>query len=69
MSIDPASREPYAEASSVRDSYKREALRIPRASLDKELVAPAVKGFKTLRVVDIVYQNTAVGTSVECNAQ
>lgn len=39
------------------------------ASLDQELVAPAVKGFKGFGAVDIVDENTAVGASIECNTK
>lgn len=36
-------------------THKWKALRVSGASLDKELVSPAVEGFETLGVVDVVY--------------
>lgn len=49
-------------------TYKWETLRVTRAGLDEELVTPAVKCLETLRVIHIVDKNTAVGTSIECDA-
>lgn len=50
-------------------TYKGEVGGIPRRSLDQELVSPAVQRLETLGVVDIVYEDAAVGSSVERNAQ
>jgi hypothetical protein len=52
-----------------RATHKWEVFRIARASLDQELVPPAVECLETLGVVHVVDQDTAVGSSVEGNAQ
>jgi hypothetical protein len=54
---------------SSKGAYEWEVLRIPRACLDEEFVSPAVQGLETLGVVYVVYQNTAVGSPIECNTQ
>lgn len=36
-------------------THKWKALRVSGASLDQELVSPAVEGFETFGVVDVVY--------------
>jgi hypothetical protein len=48
-------------------TYKWEALRVHWAGLNQKLVAPAVQGIETLRVVDIVDEHAAVGASVKSN--
>lgn len=50
-------------------TYKRKVGWISRRSLDQKLVSPAVQGLETLGVVDVVHQDAAVGSSVECDAQ
>lgn len=52
-----------------RSTHKGKVERIPRRSLDQKLVPPAIQGLKALGVVDIVYQNAAVGTSIKGHAQ
>lgn len=50
-------------------THKWEAFRVSRASLDEELVPPAIQCLKALRVIDVVDQNAAVSSSVECDAK
>ena len=50
-------------------AYKWEALRVHGASLDQELVPPAVECIKTLGVVDVVNEHAAVGAAVECDTE
>lgn len=50
-------------------THKGEALRITGASLNQKFIPPAIQRLETLRVVYIVDQHTAVGASVECDAQ
>ena len=42
-----------------------EVVRVVRAGLDEELVAPAVERLKAPRVVHVVDQHTAVGSAIE----
>jgi len=53
----------------VSQHHKREVLRIVRRGLDQKLVPPTIKGFETLARVDVVYEDTAVGSSVEGNTE
>lgn len=48
-------------------THKRKVFRISRASLYQELVSPAIQGIETLRIIDIVYEYAAVGSSIECD--
>lgn len=50
-------------------TYEWEALRVHGASLDQELVPPAVECIKTLGVVDVVHEHAAVGAAVECDTK
>lgn len=50
-------------------TYERESLRIHRARLYQEFVPPTIQRLETLRVIDIVHQNAAVGASIEGNTQ
>lgn len=51
----------------TQPTYEREALWVHWAGLYQELVPPAVQSVETLGVIDVIYQNAAVGTSVEGN--
>lgn len=53
----------------VSQYYEWEVLGITRAGLNQEFVSPAVQGLKRLGAIDIVYEDTAVGTSVESDSQ
>ena len=53
----------------IAEDHKREALGILWACLNQELIAPTVKGIEALRVVDVVYQDTAVGATIEGDSQ
>lgn len=57
------------KSSRSRHTYKGKVGGIPRRGLDQELVSPAVQRLEALGVVDVVHQNAAVGSSVECDAQ
>lgn len=48
-------------------THKRKVLRVSRASLYQELVSPAIQGIEALRIIDIVHEYAAVGSSIECN--
>lgn len=37
--------------------------------MDQELISPAVEGVETLGIVDVVDEHTAVGTTIESNAE
>ena len=50
-------------------AHEGEALGVHGTGLNQELVSPAVKGVETLGVVDVVDENTAVSTTVECNTE
>lgn len=54
---------------SFSKTHKREALGVPRTSLDQELIPPAIKCLETLVVVHVVDQDTAVGSPVEGHTQ
>ena len=49
-------------------THKREAFRIHRTCLHKELIAPAVQRVEALGVVHIVHQHTAIGPTVKSHA-
>ena len=53
---------------SIALTHEWEAVRISGRCLNQELVPPAIKRIETLRIVDIVDQHAAVGTSVESNS-
>jgi hypothetical protein len=48
-------------------THKWEALRVTGARLDEEFIPPTVQSFEALWIVNIVNQNTAVGSTVKCN--
>lgn len=48
---------------------EREVLWIVWAGLDEELVPPAVKRLEGLGTVHIVYENAAIGTTIERNPE
>ena len=50
-------------------TYEWKALWVHGASLDKELVSPAVEGVETLGIVHVVYEHAAVSATVKGNAQ
>ena len=50
----------------VPKDHKREVLWVMWASLDEELVSPTVESLERLCTVYIVYEYTAVCTTVEC---
>jgi hypothetical protein len=52
-----------------RCAYEWEALRVHWAGLDQELIAPAVQGIETLRIVHVVNEDAAVGATVESHTQ
>ena len=52
----------------ISQDDKWEILRVMRARLNQELVAPTVESLKGLGAVDIVYQNAAVCATIKCNA-
>lgn len=56
-------------ANETPGTHKGKAFRVTRTSLDQELIPPAVECLKTLRVVHVVDQNAAVGSSIEGNTQ
>lgn len=49
-------------------TYEWERLGVHWASLDQELVSPAVQCVETLRVVHVVYEHAAVGAAVKGHA-
>lgn len=51
------------------DPYEWEALGVHGASLDQELISPAVESVETLRIVNIVHEHAAVGAAVEGDTQ
>lgn len=53
----------------VAEDNERKVLWVMGASLNKELIAPAVKSLKRFRAVDVVYEYTAVCASIEGDAK
>ena len=50
-------------------THKRKVFRISWASLYQELVSPAIQGIEALRIIDIVHEYAAVGSSIERDTQ
>ena len=59
----------FTDIDLVAEDDKREAFRVTRAGLDKELVAPGIEVLERLCRVDVVHQYAAVGASVEGHAE
>lgn len=53
----------------VMVTHKWEGLWIPGICLNEEFIAPALQGLETFRVIDVVNQNTAIGTTIESHAE
>jgi hypothetical protein len=53
----------------VPEHHKREILRVSRARLDEEFVAPRIERLERLCRVDVVDEYAAVGSSVERDTQ
>ena len=53
----------------VPQNNEREVLRIVRASLDEEFISPAVERLKALGAINIIHENTAVCTTIECDTE
>lgn len=49
----------------VAQHDEREVLRVPRASLNEELISPTVQGLERLGAVDVINEDAAVRTAVE----
>lgn len=56
-------------ANIVRTTYEWEALGVHRASLDQELIPPAVESVETLRIVNVVNEHAAISAAVKGDAQ
>lgn len=59
----------FAHIHFVPQHHEREAVGVPRAGLDQELVAPGVEGLEGLGRVDVVDEDAAVGAAVEGDAE
>lgn len=53
----------------VAQDHEGEGVRVARAGLDEELVAPRVEGFEGFGAVDVVDEDAAVGAPVEGYAE
>ena len=50
-------------------THEWKALRVSWASLDQELVPPAIQCVEALRVIDVIYEHAAVGAPIERDTQ
>ena len=55
-------------AANSAETDKWEVIWVPRRRLDQELVPPTVERVEALGVIDVVYEDAAVGSPVEGDA-
>ena len=55
----------FQDDKSVRGSHEWKSFRVPGTGLDEEFIPPTIQSLKTLRVVHIVHENAAIGSTIK----